>query len=164
VNRVAGESDAVYRQRILDVADIISPGAIERICNRILSPYGIGFRLKETRDPAGLFGHIFDIDNSSIQRSRSALDFGSLGDGSVLLSEVCGAVRFFIICVGPSGLGEFGAPYDATVNLPNPNALDVMFFDGYALGYAGVLLQLYAAIEAARAAGVCWKLVFDPTL
>ena len=164
VNRALGESDAIYAKRIQDVADTICPGAMERICNRILSPYGINYSIEETRDPNGLFGFIFDLDNSSDQRFRSAFDYGDINDGSVLLGDVCGAVRFFIIRVGPSGLGEFGAPYDATANLPNPNAWDEMFFDGYALGYAGVLLQLYAAIEAARAAGVCWKLIFDPNL
>lgn len=164
VFRVAGESDATYAKRIQALPDTVSPAAMERICNRILAPYGINYRIKETRDPAGLFGFIFDLDNASDQRFRSALDYGDIGNGSVLLGDPCGAVRFFVICVGPSGLGEFGAPYDATVNLPNPNAWDELFFDGYALGYAGVLLQLYAAIEAAKAAGVCWRLIFDPNL
>lgn len=154
MGRVAGESDDAYRLRLSYLSDIISPGAIERICARILSPLGIPYRILETRDPNGLFGFIYDLD---------PFDYGTISDGQVLLSSICGSVRFFLVMVGLGNQGEFGAPYDAT-NSPNPNAWDEMFFDGEPVEYLSTLAALYRAVDAARAAGICWELLLDPTL
>lgn len=154
IGRVPGELDDAYRLRLSYLDDTISPGAIDRICARILSPYGIRYRILETRDPNGLWGFVYDLD---------PFDYGTITDGQVLLSEVCGAVRFFLVLVGVGNQGEFGAPYDAT-NSPNPNAWDEMFFDGYPVEYLSVLGALYSAIDAARAAGVCWELMLEPDL
>ncbi len=152
--RVSGEPDDAYRLRLSYLADIISPGAIDRICARILSPFGIHYRILETRDPNGLWGFILDID---------PFDYGTITDGQILLNEVCGSVRFFLILVGTGNQGEFGAPYDAT-NSPNPNAWDEMFLDGQPVEYLTAVGALYDAVEAARAAGICWDLVLDPSL
>lgn len=154
IGRASGESDDAYRLRLSYLDDTISPGAIERICARVLSPYGIHYRILETRDPNGLWGFVYDLD---------PLDYGSILDGQVLLAEVCGSVRFFLVLVGIGNQGEFGAPYDATNSL-NPNAWDEMFFDGYPVGYVDLMGALYSAIDAARAAGVCWELISDPSL
>ena len=152
--RVSGEPDDAYRLRLSYLADIISPGAIDRICARILSPFGIHYRILETRDPNGLWGFVYDLD---------PYDYGSISTGNVMLGSVCGLVRFFVILVGVGNQGEFGAPYDAT-NSPNPNAWDEMFFDGSPVEYLSTIGALYDAVEAARAAGICWQLILDPSL
>lgn len=154
--RALNEDDEAYRLRLASLDDTISPAAIMRIANRVLSPLGIPWRFQETRDTwtgTGLIGFILD---------HNALDWGSFEDGIVLIDEAH-AVRFFILRVGLSGLGDFGSFYDAP-NTPNPNAADVAFLDGYALGYVGALRALWKAVEAARAAGVAWEIVIDPSL
>lgn len=154
VYRRLAEGDELYRARACALADTISPAAIMRICSRVLGPLGIGWLLKETRDIGGLPGLILDLHPH---------DFGDVSDGQVLLDSRCGAVRFFVICVGPSSLGEFGAPNDALAP-PNPNALEVMFLDGYPATWAGALGALWQELFAARAAGICFSIQFDPDL
>ncbi len=68
-----------------------------------------------------------------------------------------------MICVALSSAGEFGAPYDATLVL-NPNAWDVMAYDGFAIEYAATLGALFDQVNAARAAGVCFDIVLDLAL
>jgi hypothetical protein len=153
VSRRLAETDGAYLERVCEVEDNISPGAILRICNRILGPLGIGFVFKETRGP-GLPGLVLDFD---------AHDAWDVTSGKVHLDEVCGAVRFFVICVGPSALGEFGAPNDA-IAPPNPNALDFLALDGYPAAWAAALGALWQALDQARGGGVCFELIFDPDL
>jgi hypothetical protein len=149
--RRLGESDDAYRDRIAELPDTISPGAINRIARRILDPFGVKFVLKETRDPSTWPGFIYD---------ESAYDVGTPFDGYVGGCEITTA---FVLCVGLSAAGEFGAPYDATL-VPNPNAWDVMAFDGFAIEYAAALGALYDQVNAARAAGVCFDIVLDLAL
>ena len=150
VYRALNESDASYRLRIQNLPDVVSPAAIRRTAARILTPLGLAFEIHETRSP-GLLGFIWDI---------SPFDIGEICDGDVLLDEF-DAVRFFVICIERGNQGEFGAPYDT----PFPdNAWDVVFFDGYPVGFYAELAALYAAVEAARAAGVHWTIVIDPDL
>ena len=146
-----GESDDAYRDRICELPDTISPGAINRIARRILDPLGIRFVLKETRDPNTWPGFIYD---------ESPYDVGTPFDGYV---GGCELTTAFVICVALGGQGEFGAPYDATL-VPNPNAWDVMAYDGFAVEYAATLGALYDQINAARAAGVCFDIVLDLAL
>ncbi len=149
--RRLGESDTAYRDRICQLPDTISPGAINRIARRILDPLGVRFVLKETRDPDTWPGFIYD---------ESPYDVGTPFDGYVGGCELATA---FVICVGLSSAGEFGAPYDATL-VPNPNAWDVMAYDGFAIEYAASLGALFDQVNAARAAGVCFDIVLDLAL
>jgi hypothetical protein len=134
----------------------VSPGAIQRICARILSPLGINWALKETRDPSGLIGRVWDFH---------AFDYGTISDGVVLLS-LGDSTRFFVLCVGFGNQGEFGMPYDA----PYPsNAYDapgpaLNFYDGFPVTYYAAIAALWAMVNAARAAGIHWVLVRDPSL
>lgn len=155
VGRRAGESDEAYRARLQQLDDNISPNAIRRIAEGILSPLAIPFVLMETRDPGVFPGFRFDID---------ALDNGGFSDG-IFLVDLESSVRFFIIRVGLSDAGDFGAFYDVT-NGPamNTNAWDVMFLDGYAVGFVGTLARLWDAVNNARLAGVHFQIVVDPTL
>lgn len=153
VFRRQGELDAPYRDRVCELPDTVSPAAIARIARRILDPLGIKFVIKETRDPLTWPGLILDVD---------AYDVGTpFTNGYV---GGCDITTSFVICVGLGNQGEFGAPYDATTLLPNPNALDVMFYDGAPIAYGAALGSLYAQVNAARAAGVCFDIVLDLSL
>jgi len=155
--RMSGEDDEAYRLRLCTLDDTISPAAIMRILTRILDPLGIPWRFKETRDPTGLIGMVWDFH---------AFDYGTLANGVVFAP----ATRFFVVCVGVSSLGEFGFPYSTPFLPPLPpppsrgNAWDFGAFDGYPAGYYAALAALWSAIDRARAAGIGWVLVFDPTL
>jgi hypothetical protein len=155
VGRAPGESDDAYRLRIGSLDDTISPAAIMRILTRILDPLGIPWRLKETRDPSGLIGTVWDWH---------AFDYGTISDGVVFAPPT----RFFVVCVGASSLGDFGFPFDAPFVPPPPmssgNAWDVGFVDGYPVEYYAAIAALWSAIDRARAAGIGWLLVRDTSL
>ena len=148
--RQQNEPDNVYRARLVDLPDVVSPAAILRIAARVFTPLGLSYRLLETRGP-GLLGFIWD---------ESPYDVGDLCSGNVLL-DANDAVRFFVLCVEIGNQGEFGAPYDTPFA---NNAWDVLAFDGYPVDYLAALGAVYSAIENARAAGIHWTLVRDPNL
>lgn len=148
VPRRLSESDDAYRDRISTLADTVSPAAMLRIAARILSPLGIGFRLRETRDPDTWPGFVLDVD---------ALDFGTQWEGYV---DGCDVATSFVIEVGLSGDGDFGAAYDAG----DEDALDWLALDGFAIGYSAALGALWSELDRARAAGVCFDVVLDPAL
>ena len=151
--RAPGESDEDYRRRLVALPDVVSPAAILRILARLLTPVGIGYALMETRDPGTLIGMVWDFH---------AFDYGTIADGVVFAP----ATRFFVVRIGIGNQGEFGFPYDA----PYPsNAYDapgpaLNFYDGFPVGYFARVDAVYRSIERARAAGVGWALVPDPTL
>jgi hypothetical protein len=149
-SRQFGETDEDLRLRLTNLADVVSPAAISRAAARVLDPFGIPWRLLETRDPASLVGMVWDFH---------AFDYGTISNGVVFAP----ATRVFVLLVGNSGLGEFGFPYD-TPYPPGGNAWDFGCMDGYPAGYYGLLASLWAAIEQTRAAGVGWLLVRDLTL
>lgn len=143
-----GESDDDYRQRVSRLADTVSPAAILRIAARILSPLGIGYRLRETRDVDTWPGFVLDVD---------ALDWGGPFEGWV---DGCEAATAFVLEVGLSGAGENGAAYDEG----DEDAWDWLALDGWAVTYGAALGALWSELNAARAAGVCFSVVLDPTL
>jgi hypothetical protein len=164
-SRFLNESDDALRLRLCNLEDIVSPAAILRIAARQLTPLGIGFRLKETRDVDGLRGFVWDLPASLAPGRVSAWDFPATDAEALARGEVWigpgHQTRFFVLCVGLSGAGEFGAPYDG----PFPsNAWDLLAFDGFAVMWSTALQAIYTAIERARAAGVAWRLVLDPNL
>lgn len=152
--RQRNEDDEAYRLRLVTLDDVVSPGAMERIAARVLSPLGIPWRIIETRDPFTLIGFIWDFH---------AYDFGDFNNGIIFAP----ATRYFAILVGPGNQGEFGFAYDA----PYPsnaydatNAAALNAYDGYPISYYSALAALWAAVERARAAGIAWDLVLDPDL
>lgn len=146
--RQAGETDEAYRLRLTYLDDVVSPAAINRICARILTPYGINWRILETRDPNGLIGFTWDLH---------PYDWGTVANGIVWAPDT----RFFVVLVGASGAGEFGFPYDQPFR---NNAWDLLPYDGYPAGYYGVIASLYQAIDQAREAGVGFTIVRDFSL
>lgn len=146
--RQLGETDEPYRLRLGNLADVVSPGAIQRIASSILSPLGIVWRFIETRDPGTLIGFVYDFH---------AWDFGSIDNGVVFAPPV----RYFAILVAPGNQGEFGFHFDTP---GADNAWDHSFFDGFPVTYYSAMAALWATVEAARAAGVAWDLILDDSL
>lgn len=165
--RVVGETDDQFAERLCNLSDVVSPAAIVRIIDGILTPLGIPWRFKETGDPETLMGFTWDVH---------PWDFGGLPEivkppGSELVGQ--GIVwldydtfrRFFIICVGRRGIGDFGFGYDYTTHPPGtPNAWDVGFYDGRPLGWSAALGALWEAVDQARAGGVGFVIMVDPSL
>lgn len=169
MQRVDGESDAELSERVARLVEVVTPGAINAILARILSPCGIRFRLLETGDPLTFKGVIWDID---------AWDFGSLspnlnngsgsyfGNGSVYVDEGS-AWTYFVVAMSQGNAGEIGAAWTASpVSAPNPaNAFDASFaWDGWPVEYGTCLAQAADAINQARAGGVGWSYYRDSTL
>jgi len=163
--RVLGEPDAAYRERVCQLADTISPAALRRTIDRVLSNCGIAWDFQETRDVAKLKGFVWDLD---------PLDFGQVapiprdpagdlyGEGAVLLNQSM-AWTFFLVRVGLGNAGEFGFPFDA-INPTFPNAWDWAFFDGTPVGYNSCIGQLWESLNGARLAGVNFLILRDPGL
>lgn len=155
--KVPGESDEAFRRRLCDLGDTISPNAIVRIVDGILSPKGVAFEFKETGDVDSLMGFTWDVhpyDHGQIQQETKPGGSELIGQGIVWLS-LSEHVRFFIICVDRAAIFDFGAAYDALVFSPGfPNAWDEMFFDGADVGFDSLIGQVWEAVNQARAAGV----------
>ncbi len=162
--RRQNETDEALRDRLVNQADTISPAAIKRTIQSIFSPRG--WRLLETQVVAELKGVVFDLD---------AYDFGQvgpivphpgtstvIGEGAVMLATPAHK-RFFVVLVEPGNEGEFGFGYDSPM-VPDSNAWDWAFFDGYPVGFNSLVAQLYDALDRARAAGVGFSIVRDWTL
>ncbi len=149
--RAAGETDDEYRLRLNQLADVVSPGAIERIIRRTLGPDCVSWRFQEAGSPS-LPGFFWDV---------SALDGGNWENGWLLAPSS----PYFIVRVGPCNQGEFGFAFDADPFAPeDDNAWDESFFDGYPIGFLAVIAALWNALNAARAAGVQFWIVLDDTL
>jgi len=160
LGRQLSESDDALRYRIVQVQDVVTPGAINRIAARALTPLGVPWKIVETRGV--LRGFVLDHD---------AMDTGDVcNDGAVLVSEAQ-SVRFFVICVGiGTMLGDFGFFMDAT-DLPGGmvNALDAEvplgnFLDGYPVPYYTAVSVLWQTVNQARADGVAFEIHPDADL
>lgn len=160
VGRVAGETDDQLADRLLYLEDTISPAAIERIVGAILDPLEIGWCLKETADVETLMGFTFDVhpwDAGSLQRIDKVPNSQLVGQGAVWLGPST-SVRFFIVCIDRSGLGEFGFGYDYS-EYSAPNAWDVGAYDGSPLGWHAAAGRVQEAVNQARAAGVGFRVM-----
>ncbi len=171
--RQAGEGDEEYRERLCNLGDIISPAAIIRICEAIMSPFDIGCAIKETRriDPApqdprflGLSGFIFDsVADVNYANKRPAilnaydLDPAFAADKGFVWLDLVEAYRFFLLCIGTGNQGEFGFAYDDAGT--NPYDADVNnFYDGFPVEYFSAVSQLWNAVNDSRAAGVAFEI------
>jgi len=149
--RAANETDEEFRLRLNQLPDVVSPAAIIRIIERALSPDCVTWRFQEAASPS-LPGFFFDV---------AAFDAGDWDNGWLLAPDA----PFFIVRVGPCNQGEFGFAFDADPFAPEDNnAWDEAFFDGYPIGFLAAIASLWNALNAARAAGVQFWIVFDDTL
>lgn len=162
------ESADAYRARIAQLPDVVSPLAIERILNGILTPAGIPWVLRETLDPDTLFGMVMDV--SPLDTTR----FWWAWPGGFYVPNV----RFFVISVGITGAGESGFAMDAELEAGAPyiaNALDAAepappaggmtnAYDGRPVDYLSAIAAAWAAVNRARAGGVGFVIALDPDL
>jgi hypothetical protein len=162
--KVPGESDEAFRQRLLLLVDNVSPNAILRMLDRILTPAGIGFELLETLDIDGLMGFTWSVHPWGFGQVCPPIAKipGSeyVGQGGVWTGPSTGH-HFFVVCVTPSGLGDFSGMW-GDFNPPGyPNAWGLMAWGGFAAGYLSLVAQVWEAIDQARAAGVGFWIIED---
>lgn len=167
--RVAGETDDELRFRLSELADTISPAAIERVLDCILTPCGIRFNIAETGEIEGLMGFVWDLH---------PYDFGQLlpvskppgseyvGQGGVWLDDSMYR-RFFVISVSCNDNAQhFGLSFD---DGPLPDAWDGdQPYDGGSFDpldtYNSCIARAWESVNAARAAGVGFIIVQDCNL
>ena len=154
VTRAFGEPDDVFAERVHTIADSISPNAIRRAGNRVLSPYGLKVTVREVGMEMlpgfyyDLDAYDYDFDENPQLRHRFMFDYTDMR-------------AFFLVGVPALDWGDFGFAYD-----DHPmNAYDVdsstMFFDGYPWRAAQIYLSVYEAISGVIAGGVGFDLYID---
>jgi hypothetical protein len=154
IERAEGESDDSYRKRVAALPDTISPNAIRRAANRVLSQIGHSGCLRESSLPL----------RPGIYCDRSALDIDTVVDPSKQFQTLLDYEQFrafFLIGVPPLNLGEFGIAYDVGEFSAYDASPFLAFHDGFPVTAAVFYLQVWRAIEKARAAGVGFDLVID---
>lgn len=162
IGRVPGETDESFRRRLLQLSDIITPASHVRILNRILGSRGIGYRYLETGSIDGLMGFTWGVHPwgiGSLALIPKVPGSELVGQGFVWV-DLRKHVRFFLVIVDRSGLGEYGMPYGSTVYpAGHPNAWGQGVWGGKPLGFNAVVGQLWAELNAARAAGVAFLIL-----
>lgn len=166
VNRSPGETDDQYRLRVWKLPDVVSPNAIRRAANRVLSQYGTAACFREVGDVDHLFpGFFYDVAPADVAfDSKYAyaydLDFAVRPqDRFKLVMDYTEFRAFFMIGVPPASLGEFGFAYDATGEINFYDSSPYLdFYDGYALTSSIINRRVWDAVEKARAGGVSFDL------
>lgn len=161
--RQNAETDATYRERLCNLADVVSPNAICRITTAVLGNSGCPFAVVETKSsefPG--FTYTETIGGAPGQTDLAFKFWDSPGVGGILSGATWAPIsRYFAIIIGPCILDFLGFPYDAT-NGPTANAWDEAFFDVGDPALGALLGALYAQVDAARAGGVAFEILFDP--
>lgn len=150
--RQLGETDDDFRGRIASLDDVVSPGAVIRLCDRILTPAGIPWRLIEAGDPDVLTAFRWQL--------------GADGTGAVELVTIDFATRrrMFAIALGLTGAGEYGTQLDVEFGATDTNDLDGgAACDGGPAGWLATLAQLRVQLDRIRAAGVAALILIDPS-
>lgn len=162
--RSPGEGDESYRKRISRLADVVSPNAIRRICNRILVPYGSTVCLREIGQ-APFRGFFFDGDASSVDpRFAWAWDLDAVArpaDRWKVLVDYLEMRAFFVLGVPQYSFGEFGMAYDAGFSDAFDAAPWLAFFDGSPVTAAILYRSIWQAVDKAKAGGVGFDLYFE---
>lgn len=166
VNRSPGEFDDAYRQRVWKLPDVVSPNAVKRAVNRVLSQFGSAGCFREVGEIDRLFpGFFYDVAPGDVAfDSKYAyaydLDFSVRPqDRFKLILDYTEFRAFFMVGVPPASLGEFGFFYDVVgaINFYD-SAPFLGFFDGYPLTSAVVNRRVWDAVEKVRAGGVGFTL------
>lgn len=153
--RQSFEDDETLRDRIAELADVVSPNAIKRAVARALEPYGMeGLAIDAANGFDGLF---IDVD---------ALDYYSPGDlfpenpwkVYTTKSEAFGWFWIILPCLSD---GEFGTSYDEgpTLYLQPKEiylgpAYEYGIYDGFPANANAVYASIYETVDKIRAAGI----------
>lgn len=154
IRRAPGESDDAYRKRIHQLPDTISPNAVRRAANRILAPLGQSVCLRETGTEKlpGFYADVDAVDYDFVtnpdDKWKVALDYTEFR-------------AFFLIGVPSLNLGEFGLFFDDGPFGFYDASPYYAFYDGFALDAAIIYINIWHAVNKARAGGVGFELVID---
>lgn len=165
VYRTDNEDQESYRRRVVTPADVVSPNAVIRASNRILTQIGEQGVLREVGLP--LFrGMFYDGDPSSSDPQIAFaydLDFEARPEDSLKVALLYEEFRaFFLLGVPKLGLGEFGFAYDdGPANAYDGAGPLSVFPDGYPLTAAGIYRQLWNAMNNTKAGGVGFDLYLE---
>lgn len=180
IPRLADETDAEYRVRILEVPDTVSPNAICRGVDKILSVFGAECCLREIGAP--LFpGFYYDAGSSSDSPQDPATNFAYDFDFTVrpqdrfkLLMSHLESRAFFLLGVPTITRISYGMFYDGDSADPFPlqNAYDTeptdafqnpndVAYDGEAILDALVYQSIYDVTNRKRAGGVGFDLYIE---
>ena len=131
--RISGEQDDAYRQRVSTIADVVTPNAVRRMLNRVLTrPYGITWCLREVGTqrlpgffwsdghgagpPGPIVGDFFDYDAVQITPSAFAGTFqmgeqvtqqsggGVVATGRILQTQTAGTLAGPVTYWGVAGI------------------------------------------------------------
>lgn len=154
IDRGPREDDTHYAARVGQIADVVTPNAIRRACNRILAPYGLSacFREVGTALLPGMYWDLDpwdnDFDAAPRDRFKYWLDYADFRG-------------FFLIGLPPLNWGEFGVAWDVGVVNAWDNAPALCFWDGYPYQAAFLYSQVYQAVNEAHAGGVGFELYLE---
>lgn len=170
--RQDGETDNDFRSRVCFLADTISPGAVERLCHRILAPCGICCEITERNNAENAF--IYDLPTVLAPDIRSPWDDPDAPGNGVLWDSLGTSTRFLQIRVSCSNAGEIGFAFDADPMQPeDDNAWDwpdlgpqqsPPVWDGYAVSYNACVGAFADALRNILAAGVGFEIIQDCSL
>lgn len=165
--RIAGESDADYRARLLTPFDAVSPAAIKSIAAQLLARY---FPLEPLVyiEPAADFAWVGSTSGGSLsyvqpQNQKLWADGERPNAGGYVISADL-IPEFWIIIPAPAGSDDLspfvGTPTDADAFIGSLSITPVYV----AQVDPPLLVELLTEIEARRGGGVVWRLIVDPTL
>jgi len=167
------ESDNTFRDRLTRLADVVSPNAIIRVCNRILRPMLYSCKVHDVQiggNGGGYTGLWLDMLPSYAPEIVGALDLYGPGDKYpknpwMVLQSIQEAYGWFLVELPYIGEGDFGIGlddgplyFDSVQNVYYGGALSG-FMDGFpVLGYAAYS-AIHSAVDAARAGGVGFTMI-----
>lgn len=169
IPRTLFESDNAYRLRIIETPDTVSPLAIQRGLDKLLSPLHACLREVGTAKLPGLFydaGSSADIPQNPANNYAYDMDFALRPeDRFKLLLDFTEFRAFFMVGVPPVIDNTFGFPYDGSSSdiVPFANPYDttttdlfpvVNAYDGSTLLAASLYKAIFDMVDAKRAAGV----------
>jgi hypothetical protein len=164
--RLVAETDAQYRAKIIAIADIVSPNAIQRAITRIFQPLGISGQLLEigtTKCP----GFFYDVEAALAPTHSFAYDMDPVlrpQDRWKTYFSLYESRAFFMVEIAQFDVGDFGISFDAHPTGAFDIPPYIAFFDGYGLVGANACRQLWADLDNRRAAGVAFDFVLYPDI
>jgi hypothetical protein len=158
IYRTSNEPEEVYRTRVATAGDVVSPNALQRTVNRIISNYGGKACLREVGSEK-LPGLFFDVPPDGIAAHAFAFDMDPVvrpGDRWKVLINYTDFRGYFLMGLPWFGLGDFSAYCDE-----DPGCDSEGYFDGYAVTDAALHSAVYSALVRAKAGGVGFDLYIE---
>lgn len=168
IPRATNESDDLYRQRVGTPADVVTPNAIRRAANHVLSRFNLACCFRQVGSKL-LPGFYYDAGSSSQGSGQKpettfAYDMPMTipGNRFKLIFDLVHFRAWFMLGIPRFNVGEFGFAYDA----PTKNAYDARipagnFYDGFPVGNRAINAAIFAAVERARMGGVRWDMYVE---